>query len=137
MRLVSVYEVEQNVALRTLWRLLEERDPVANISHKEMPTFGEHVAFVAIRPYEAWYLIDDDAEGWVGSIYLTKEDEIGIALAKGFRGYGYGTEALKQLMALHPRKRYHANVAPANLQSQQFFLKHGFKPLQVTYELRP
>ena len=43
-----------------LYELLAERDPVANISHREMPTFDQHRKFVDSRPYKAWYLIHSD-----------------------------------------------------------------------------
>jgi len=132
MRLASVYEHHDAVAV--LFRLLEERDPVANISHKQMPTWEEHGAFVARKPYAHWFLIEDFGLP-KGAIYLTFNDEIGIQIFKEFQGQGWGTKALKHLQILAPRKRYFANVSPANLKSQQFFLKHGFKPRQVTYEL--
>lgn len=141
MRLVDVYDrdvygriaMARPAATKILYQLLSERDPRANISHKEMPSFDEHVAFMALRPYEAWYLITAD-HLTLGAIYLTKGDEIGVSIFKAYQGEGYGSEAVKLLKALHPRKRYFANVAPANLPSQQFWLKNGFKPLQVVYE---
>ena len=34
-----------------LYELLSERDPVANISHKQMPTYDEHIRFVTSKPY--------------------------------------------------------------------------------------
>ena len=42
---------------RFLYNLLKERDPRANISHKKMPTYNEHVMFVSSRPYSKWYVI--------------------------------------------------------------------------------
>lgn len=138
MRLVSVYDDEETAA-QVLYALLGERDPIANISHKELPSYPDHLVFIARRPYVAWYLIEgDDEDGaWVGAIYITAAGEIGLQLFEASRNRGYGSQAVKQLMALHPRPRYLANVAPANLPSQHFWLKFGFKPLQVTYELCP
>ena len=40
-----------------LYDLLLERDPKANISHKKMPTFTEHLKFVKSKPYSKWYVI--------------------------------------------------------------------------------
>ena len=43
--------------LRFLFKLLKERDPKANISHKKMPTYVEHSKFVLSKPYSKWYII--------------------------------------------------------------------------------
>ena len=67
-----------------LFNLLKERDPRANISHNKMPTYDEHVNFVKSKPYSKWYIIFK-SEQKVGSIYLTKNNEIGIFLSKKFQ----------------------------------------------------
>ncbi len=120
--------------MQFLYDLLKKRDPRANISHKKMPTFEEHRKFVISKPYTAWYVIMVN-ENRAGSIYLSKNDEIGIFLIKDFFGKNVGAEAMKQLMKLHVRKRYLANVAPENIVSQKFFQKNKFTGLQYTYEL--
>jgi RimJ/RimL family protein N-acetyltransferase len=138
MRLVSLYEGNKaKETAKFLWQLLLERPPEANISHEVMPTWEDHLDFIRSKPYRAWYLIEDSTveKGWVGAIYLTKRDEIGLSLAEAYRGLGIGTEAVKQLIHLHPRPRYLANVSTFNLRGQHFWLKQGFCPLQVTYEL--
>jgi RimJ/RimL family protein N-acetyltransferase len=135
MRLVSVYEVQS--AADVLWDLLVERPTEANISHKQMPSWQAHVAFIASKPYAAWYLIELEPEHYIGAVYLTPQDEVGLGILKAWHHQGHGTAALLLLMVEHPRPRYLANVAPANLAGQQFWLKQGFKPLQVTYERTP
>lgn len=119
-----------------LYDLLKERTPDQSISHRRMPSFADHWLFVFSAPYEAWYILDDGAE-WMGSIYLTRQDEIGIHLRQGTRHKGLGSEAITLLMKNHPRKRYLANINPANETSIAFFEKHGFSHIQNTYELRP
>lgn len=119
-----------------LYDLLNERAPHQNISHRKMPSFSDHYAFVSSRPYEAWYIIDDGT-AWVGSIYLTRKDEVGIHLKRGTQHKGLGSEALKLLLKNHPRPHYLANINPENESSIAFFEKHGFSLLQCTYELRP
>jgi RimJ/RimL family protein N-acetyltransferase len=118
-----------------LYELLAERDPAACISHHTMPTFEEHCAFVRSTPYEAWYVIVVD-EHLAGAIYLTKQDEIGIALKSYHHGNGLAKWAMDQLMEFHPRKRYLANISPRNEASQKFFTKHGFELIQHTYALK-
>lgn len=117
-----------------LYNLLKERDPRANISHKKMPDMKQHENFILSKPYSKWYIIQDNEDD-VGSIYLTKNNEIGIFLLKKIQGKGIGFSALKLLTANNPRVRYLANVNPKNKKSIQFFKNNGFKLIQHTYEL--
>ena len=117
-----------------LYVLLKERDPRANISHKKMPSFMQHVKFVLSKPYSKWYVIVE-SENDVGSIYLTKNNEIGIFIKKNMQGRGIGFKALKLLIEKNPRDRYLANVNPKNKKSIQFFKNNGFNLIQYTYEL--
>lgn len=125
-------------AVRILYDLLLERPPEAAISHKRMPTFEEHAAFVRGHPYEAWYLLVSDnqpaPEHYVGSIYLTKQREVGIFIFKCCHGLGYGRRAIALLREAHPG-RLLANVAPGNAASHEFFKKLGATLIQSTYEL--
>ncbi len=121
--------------LKFLYKLLTERDPRANISHKEMPSYEEHVKFVLLKPYTKWYVILLDGDK-IGSIYLSKKDEIGIFLSKNIQGKGIGNCAINLLEKKNPRKRYLANVNPKNKNSSKFFKKNGFKLIQHTYELK-
>lgn len=129
MRLVSVYEVKN--APEVLWDLLHEREPHVNISHKVMPTWQEHLNFIASVPYAAWYLIEVEGR-FVGAIYLTHAREVGIFIFKIERGHGYGSKALDLLAEKHPGKLL-ANIAPCNEESMAWFMKRGFMPLQFTY----
>jgi len=117
-----------------LYALLKNREPLTNISHKKMPTFDEHVKFVKSKPYHIWYVIYFEHDK-VGSVYLTKQDEIGIFLNKDFQKKGIASIALKLLIKKHPRKRYLANTSTQNTKSIEFFKKQGFKIIQHTFEL--
>ena len=99
---------------RFLYKLLRERDPKTNISHKEMPSYSQHVKFVLSKPYSKWYTIRISNKK-VGSIYLSNQNEIGIFFDKKFQGKGIGKRALHLLMKMNPRTRYLANVNPKNL----------------------
>ena len=120
--------------LKFLFEILEEREQKVNISHRKMPTFEQHKKFVASKPYSKWYVILQGVEK-VGSIYLSKQNEIGIFLKKGSHHTGIGTVALKLIMEKNPKKRYLANVNPKNKKSIEFFKKNDFNILQHTYEL--
>jgi len=122
-----------NSDVKFLFNLLRERDPRANISHKKMPAYDEHVNFVKSKPYSKWYIIFK-SEQKVGSIYLSKNNEIGIFLSKKFQGKNIGNFALNELMKQNPRKRFLANVNPKNKKSILFFKNNGFKLIQYTFE---
>jgi len=119
---------------RFLYNLLKERNPNANISHKKMPTFTDHVKFVNSKPYSKWCIIKL-GNVKVGSIYLSKNNEIGIFLKTEFHGKEISNISLQKFMDMNPRKRYLANVNPKNKTSQKFFKKNGFKLIQYTLEL--
>jgi len=123
-----------NSDVEFLFNLLKERDPRANISHNKMPTHDEHVNFVKSKPYSKWYIIFK-SEQKVGSIYLTKNNEIGIFLSKKFQVKNIGKFALNELMKKNPCKRFLANVNPKNKISNVFFKNNDFKLIQYTLRL--
>jgi len=117
-----------------LYKLLVNRNPNENISHKKIPTYRKHVKFVMSKPYSRWYIIYHDKQK-AGSIYLSKEHEIGIHLKKIKQSKKIMTYALKILIEKNPRKSYLLNISPKNAKLIQFARKYGFKPIQYTYEL--
>ena len=116
-----------------LFDLLKERDPRANISHKKMPTYEEHIKFIKSKPYSKWYIILTSKQK-IGSIYLSKNNEVGIFISKKFQGKNIGNYALNELMKKNPRKRFLANVNPKNKKSASFFKNNDFKLIQYTFE---
>lgn len=120
-------------AISFLYGLLDERPAEANISHKTMPTFDEHRCFVESRPYKFWSLVIDDGLP-VGSVYLTKQNEIGVFIKKGSQRKGYGRDAVRLLMEKHPQDRFLANINQDNAASIALFEDVGFNLLQVTYK---
>ena len=121
-----------NSDIKFLYDLLKERTPIQSISHAKMPTFKEHEQFVKSKPYKKWYVISIDV-GTIGSIYLTKNNEIGIFLKKQYCHFSYGNKALKLFMEQNPHSFYLANINPQNENSIKFFDNNNFKPYQVTY----
>ncbi len=130
MELIDVYQ--EPLAGITLWRLLIERDDTVNISHKEMPSYKDHLEFIDSTPYPYWYLMWD--VDFVGSIYLTEQREIGVFIFKDHFGKAYAAHAVDELMSLHPG-RFLANINPKNESSIHLFEKLGFRHIQNTYEL--
>ena len=130
--LISLKSVT-NSDVKFLFDLLKERDPRANISHKKMPTYSQHTKFIKSKPYSKWYIILKSKQK-IGSIYLSKNDEIGIFLSKKFQGKNVGNFVLNELMKKNPRKRFLANVNPKNKKSISFFKNNNFKLIQYTFE---
>lgn len=133
---ISLRPVTPNDA-EFLYEMLRERTPEVSISHREMPTMAEHCAFMAKDPYHVWYIIEAGDGVPVGQTYLTRENEIGIFVKAAFHGKGIGTQAVQDLMEMHKRDRYIANIAPKNEKSLAFFGGKGFKLIQMTFERRP
>ena len=130
--LISLKSVT-NFDVKFLFDLLKERDPRVNISHRKMPTYNQHTKFIKSKPYSKWYIILKSKQK-IGSIYLSKNDEIGIFLSKKFQGKNVGNFALNELMKKNPRKRFLANVNPKNKKSISFFKNNNFKLIQYTFE---
>jgi RimJ/RimL family protein N-acetyltransferase len=120
---------------RFLYQILKEREMDTNISHKKMPTYNEHIDFVQSKPYSKWYIIYFGRKK-VGSVYISKQNEIGIFIKRKFLKKGIGTKVLKIILEKNPKKRFLANINPKNKKSIEFFKKNGFKLLQKTYELQ-
>ena len=98
-----------------------------------MPTYNQHTKFIKSKPYSKWYIILKSKQK-IGSIYLSKNDEIGIFLSKKFQGKNVGNSALNELMKKNTRKRFLANVNPKNKKSISFFKNNNFKLIQYTFE---
>lgn len=145
-KLVPVY-VGAPAPEMILFNLLRERPAEANISHQEMPTWEEHVAFIKSGPYYRWYIIHK----WggrpglepVGSCYITDRNEIGIAILKAHQRRGYAREALMMLTTLDPplpaipgirAARFFANIAPGNTASIALFRGLGATHISNTYQ---
>ena len=131
---VKLKQVTKNDAL-FLYDLLKNKDPNANISHKKMPSYDEHVEFVMSKPYTNWYIIEYDKKN-VGTIYLSKQDEIGISINNDYEYDQIVKSALELLMKLNQRKRYLANTSSKDVRSQEFLLKNGFTSLEYVYEMK-
>lgn len=116
-----------------LYELLAEREPHESITHRAMPTFDQHLAFLASNPYKLLFLIVDNAGQYVGSCYVTHKSEIGVFVFKAHRGNGYARFAVQELMRLHPEPLI-ANIAPTNEASMRLFQSLGFMHRQNVLE---
>lgn len=130
-QLIPIKKVRDHIKI--LYDLLLEREDHMNISHKKMPTLAEHTAFIESDPYFQWLMIKKE-NVYVGSIYLTRNREVGIFIFKAHQGSGYGKAAVIELKK-RVGGRLLANINPANEKSIKFFESLGAKLIQHTYEI--
>ena len=140
MEKVIVLKKVQKSDYSFLYELLSERKSYVNISHKKNTTYAKHVKFVMSKPYTKWYIIYHQEER-IGSIYLTKQDEIGAhfkELSKQQKQYSemdLWLHVVKMIMKKNPRNRYLVNINPKNTRMKNSLKNVGFKLIQHTYEM--
>ena len=98
-----------------------------------MPTYEEHVKFIESEPYSKWYIIQIDDKK-IGSIYLTKENEIGIHFFTQYEESERFQNVIKEFFLKEPQDRFVMNVSPKNEQYIDLVKKLGFHLVQHTYE---
>jgi len=134
MEKVIVLKEVQKSDCSFLYELLSERKLYENISHKKNPTYAKHIKFVMSKPYSKWYIIYHATEK-IGSIYLTKQDEIGINFKEQNITNKIRSKVLKMIIRKNPRNRYLININPRNTSLRNFLKNEGFKLIQHTYEI--
>ena len=113
--------------VHALYRLREETE-------QTVPSFAEHAAYVQGRPHLAWYLILAGAGMTVGAIYLTRNREIGVSVARAHRRQGHGGAAVRELMTKHDDGRvFLASILPDDDESARFWESLGFTLSRHTY----
>jgi RimJ/RimL family protein N-acetyltransferase len=117
-----------------LYKILKKREPIRNISHRKMPSFTEHIKFVKSKPYSKWYIVEL-GRAKIGSVYLTKDNEIGIQIKNEYLSNEVLQAIFDKIKSLHPKHRYFVNIAPKNTKLINFFKKNGFTLRQVTYAI--
>ena len=117
-----------------LYELLSERKSHVNISHKKTPAYAKHVKFVMSKPYSKWYVIYHTTEK-IGSVYLTKQDEIGIHFKEQNMNNKIRSKVLNMIIKKNLRNRYLININPRNTSLRNFLKNEGFELIQHTYEI--
>jgi len=140
-RLVDAYTAPGGAEF--LYALMKERPPESAIAHRRLPSLEEHRAFMGLKLYRAWCLVEVDGRR-VGAVTLTPANEVGVFILREFQRHGYARAALQVLMRAYeplpaiPTVRpghFVANVNPANKASVALFTSLGGKHIANTYEL--
>lgn len=123
-----------------LYDLLSERKAYESISHEEMPTFFQHQVFVDSRPYRSWHFITNphskDYTDIIGTVAVTRQNEVAIAIFKKHRRKRWATKAIVALLEMYPKIEFLANINPTNQKSIDLFGRLGFKHVQNTYKIK-
>ena len=116
-----------------LYKLLKKRDLKANLSHKKMPSYKQHIKFIKSKPYQKWYIIEKNRKK-LGTIYFSKQNEIGIHFLPEIQSELISQASIQELIRKNPKKKYFMNVSPKNQRLIKFFEKNGFFLFQYTFE---
>ena len=124
---------------KILYDLLTNRKH--RISHAELPSWEEHARFVSRHPYRTWWLIHS-GENTIGSVYLTKENALGINLVteesaiyrSALQKIIEENEPLPPIPSVRPEFLF-VNVAPGNHALLDALSAMGTKLTQKTYRL--
>jgi RimJ/RimL family protein N-acetyltransferase len=133
MEIIRLMKIKNEDDIRFLFELLKERPKESYISFK-MPTYKQHKDFVKSKPYLVWFIIYYD-DMHVGTIYKTRQDEIGIQIKKEFQNKGISHKVIPMMYPLGKGHNF-ANINPLNKSSIKLFSDLGFKLIQYTYELK-
>jgi len=138
-KLIKVNNSKSHILI--LYKILKERDRRSNISHKEIPTLEDHKIFIKKFPYRYWFIIKKSRK-ILGSVYITKRNEISITLLKKSKSYFIETINLiltniKPLPAIASRRNgnFTLNLAPENKFYINILNDIGSKKIQETYLL--
>jgi len=137
----------------TFERVIPERDQIRllfdllgarchPISHARMPSFLEHEAFVRGHPYRCWYLIRDGG-GCTGSVYITRDNTIGIDITQGAtrRLLGKTLAFVRENHAPYPGipsirgDEFSVNVSPGNAELIAAMKGLGLGVVQISFAI--
>ena len=123
---------------KLLYEFLKKRE--FNISHKNLPTYKNHLKFVKNSPYRKWFLISYNFQ-IIGSIYILYDNGIGIDIPK--KNYKIIGKILKIVfLKIKPLKaipsirtnNFHINVAANNKSMHKFVMHSGGVLKQHSFE---
>lgn len=108
-----------------------------------MPAWSDHQKFVKSNPYRAWYLVKKDYENFIGTVYLTNENHVSIALPSSndleisevLHWVMKHHKPLKGIKSVRP-DHYQINIPSSDLNFMSLLDEMGYQQVQVTYLLK-
>ena len=124
-----------------LYRLLANR--MHCISHHDLPGVNQHNHFVDQHPYRIWFLVKKDQK-YIGSVYLTRENTIGINLETDIYGQKFAEyicvylisniNPLPELKSVRP-SGFVINISPTNQSLLRAIRNIGGNKIQTSYSV--
>ena len=121
---------------RFLYTLLQHRKH--SISHRQMPGYDEHIAFIENHPYRDWFLIFL-RDSPIGTLYLGFDNSVGLHLTEGHDVYLKPTISIMEqlLTPLPPLKSIRSesfffNIPPGNRRIRRLLESSGYYPTQLS-----
>ena len=125
---------------KELFNLLKMRNFL--ISHEGKISFSTHCQFVEDHPYRQWFFIEF-CNKIIGSIYISKDNSLGIDLNKENLIHLAGTlnilyKKYKPLKGINSvrNKNFFINVSDKNNYLKQALKRLGYSPIQTSYQLK-
>ena len=123
---------------KLLYEFLKKRK--FNISHKDIPTYENHLKFVKNNPYRKWFLILYNFE-IIGSIYILYDNGIGIDIPplrykiidRILNIVFLKIKPLKAIPSIRT-SNFHINISSKNNNLNKFIIKSGGVLKQHTFE---
>ena len=97
-----------------------------------LKSFEEYFKAYNLNNLKTYIVIVNDERA--GFVHVTKDGEIGYYLTKKYEGKGIASNAVKDMLKLHPLKRYFATVNINNTRSTELVKGLGFSPKGIIYE---
>jgi len=119
---------------RFIYQLIEDFFKTdLNVMYVKLDSFEDFIkkAFVDTDKH---YIVKNENGDRIGHVHIMNNNEIGYFIAPQYQGKCVGTEAVKKLMELNPRKRYFATIHNKNKASIRLSEKLGFLPKGTIYE---
>jgi hypothetical protein len=117
-----------------LYELLKQRNISHNISHVKTPSLKQHIKFIDSKPYKRWYIIINNKQK-IGTIYISKNSEVGIHFKSNQEKNKLLILVLKQFVKFHNEEFFYFNVSTNNKNLNNFFKENSFSLLQLTYKI--
>ncbi len=104
------------------------------------------ITVITLKPFDEYFKAysENDLKTYIimvnneraGFVHITKDGEIGYYLTKKYQNKGIATNAVMDMLKMHPRERYFATVNVNNIRSNNLVKKLGFQPKGTIYEKR-
>jgi RimJ/RimL family protein N-acetyltransferase len=140
LKLASVYDDDR--LRRLTYDLFFERQNNPYLSHVDVfPSWGEQNAYINTHPYTHWYGAYNEMGIPVSAVWVDPKQS-GVYTLERWQRKGYGLEAMRQLIEMHPEMPYTAYIHCHNIGSIRLHRKLGFtlageQGTQVIYKFNP